>query len=276
MSVFQHEFSAILIENIFCKISVINKVHSIRNSLKVLVVKKVHSIISEHHNQYNKFSDIDKIFYSLFQQHIFDFHCNFISFIISYSLTDFSQMKVSLLQMHEISLSCIAFCNDCLADRNSFNKCVIDTFSDEHKFLNDVCANYIWNNNEISCFIDCFFHVFYVQFFLICFAASEFQSIFIEFVIFIIKSDKSFKKSDYKKFSWLKTLNSFFLFKHSTISQYKNILFSKNFWFISFFKNVNSDSMLKLQTVIKKSEHLTIFFKNCLAVISFCKYACFI
>jgi len=82
-------------------------------------------------------------FFIFFQKHIFDFCCDFISFIIFCSLTDFSQMKALLLQMCEISLSHIAFCNNYLADRDSFNECIINALFNKHKFLKNVCINYI-------------------------------------------------------------------------------------------------------------------------------------
>ena len=124
-----------------------------------------------------------------------------------------------------------------------------------------------------------FLHFLCLALFRTHFADSKLWSTLIEFIIFIIKSEKSFKKSDLKKFmksAWLKTLTLFSLFKHSAILVYEDILILKDFWFISLFKKINSDSTSELWTVIEESEHLTIFLKNHLAVISSHKHACFI
>ena len=70
-----------------------------------------------------------------------DFHYDSSDAAIFCSLTDFSQAEASLLQMCEIDLSDINFCSDCLADKDSFNKCVIDALSNEHKLLKRACIN---------------------------------------------------------------------------------------------------------------------------------------
>ena len=108
-------------------------------------------------------SAINKIFYSLFQMCIIDFYYDSSDAAIFCFLISFSWTEALLLQMHEIDLSDIAFCNDCLADKDSFNECIINALSDEYKLLKKTYINYVWNNNEISCFINYFFYVFCFQ-----------------------------------------------------------------------------------------------------------------
>ena len=116
----------------------------------------------------------------------------------------------------------------------------------------------------------------FFKLFLTYFTDFELQFILIKFIIFINKSDESSKKSDHKKFSWLKILSLFFLFKYLIISEYEDILILKNFQFISLFKNVDSDSVSELQTIIEESEYLTNFLKNYFIMIFSCKRIYFI